>query len=412
MFKSITLENFFSFRKPTKIELKPHVNILLGINGSGKSNFLKAIRFLYESISGNGLEKIFLKDWGGFASVANFTKSPADIIRIIYEFDKDSINKIVRGNKFCFKNDPIYEITIHKSGTTSYYLEEHFYVENPEKNTDPFHYLWVKNGKVNISASTKRDGRILIQEYPDSGKENSFIFKQEELVLRQISDPDRFFPLYTIKTAIESIAVYDYFDTTLSSPIRIPIGYGTEQKLLSTGENLVQVLHRLRINHSLEYEKIEELLKDVNPRFKDINFEILGTKYFLVLREQNLAKAVGVEHISDGTLRFLLLLSILFNPNRGYLVSIDEPETGLHPDMISTIAESIKSASSSSQMIIASHSPLLLNNFNLEDCLIIEKNNDNTTSIKYLSEEDFPDWDDDFLVGQLWLEGEIGAKRW
>lgn len=62
MISKITLENFFSFKQPTTIELNPDINILLGINGSGKSNFLKAIHLLQESIAGKGLEKIFLKE--------------------------------------------------------------------------------------------------------------------------------------------------------------------------------------------------------------------------------------------------------------------------------------------------------------------------------------------------------------
>jgi predicted ATPase len=408
MIKSIKLENFFSFGASDPIELNQNTNILLGINGSGKSNLLKAIRFLYESIAGNGLEKIFLKDWGGFNAVANFSETQAETIKITYEFDKEVINKVINDKGFHFPKNPIYEITIHKSGATSYYLEESLSCESLTKGKTPFLFLHMKNGKGKIS--TREKGIIGIQNYPRQGYD--ILFKEQELVLRQISEPDRFFPLYTLKLAIETISVYDYFDTTLKSPIRMPVGYGTDTKLLSSGENLVQILHRIKNNHSLQFEKIEELLKNVNLNFKDINFDVLGSKFTLALREKNLAKTVSVEHISDGTLRFLLLMAILFNPERGCLVCIDEPEIGLHPDMINMIADSIKQASTSSQLIIATHSPLLLNSFNLEDCLIFDKNLTNETLISRKTEDDFPDWDDDFLVGQLWLSGKIGAKRW
>lgn len=408
MIKSIKLENFFSFGASDPIELNQNTNILLGINGSGKSNFLKAIRFLYESIAGGGLEKIFLKDWGGFNTVANFSETQAETIKIIYEFDKDVINKLINNKGYHFTNNPIYEITINKTGSTSYYLEEYLFCESITKKQTPFLFLQMKNGKGKISSREK--GRIGIQYYPREGYD--VLFKEQELVLRQISDPDRFFPLYTLKIAIESISVYDYFDTTLKSPIRMPVGYGTDTKLLASGENLVQILNRIKNNHSLQFEKIEKLLKNVNPNFKDINFDVLGSKFIVALREKNLTKTVSVEHISDGTLRFLLLMSILFNPDRGCLVCIDEPEIGLHPDMINMIADSIKQASINSQIIIATHSPLLLNSFNLEDCLIFDKNSKNESLIIHKTEDDFPDWNDDFLVGQLWLSGKIGAKRW
>lgn len=407
MIKSIKLDNFFSFGPSPSIVLNKQTNILLGINGSGKSNFLKAIRFLYESIAGNGLEKIFLKDWSGFGSIANFSETQDDAIKIAYEFDKDTLNTATR-NIYHFLDNPTYEITIYKSGTTSYYLEEYLFCKPRKGEKNPFTLLQMKNGKGSIS--TKENGKVGIQHYPRIGSDR--LFNEQELVLRQISDPDRFLPLYALKKAIESISVFDYFDTTLKSPIRTPVNYGTDSKLLPSGENLVQILHRIKNNHTLQYEKIEELLHNVNPNFKDINFDVIGSRFIIALREKNLAKTVGVEHISDGTLRFLLLLSILYNPDRGCLICLDEPEIGLHPDMINMIAESIKQASRDSQIIIATHSPLLLNSFDLEDCLIFEKNLNNESIVTRKSETDFPDWNDDFLVGQLWLSGKIGAKRW
>lgn len=407
MIKCIKFENFFSFGISDSIDLNKNTNILLGINGSGKSNFLKGIRFLYECIAGNGLEKIFLKDWSGFGSVANFSENQNESIKISFEFDKDIINKVIN-NTYSFPKNPIYEIVIHKYGATSYYLEETLFCNPNKSKKEPFIFLQMKNGRGIIS--TRENKKVGIQHYPR--KEFDILFKEQELVLRQISDPDRFLPLYALKIAIESISVYDYFDTTLKSPIRTPANYGTDTKLLSSGENLVQILHRIKNNHSLQYEKIEELLKNINPNFKDINFDVIGSKFIIALREKNLTKTVGVEHISDGTLRFLLLLAILYNPDRGCLICLDEPEIGLHPDMINMIAESIKQASLNSQIIIATHSPLLLNSFNLEDCLIFEKNLTNESIITRKTEDDFPDWNENFLVGQLWLSGKIGAKRW
>jgi predicted ATPase len=237
MIKSITLENFFSFCESTKISLNPETNILVGINGSGKSNFLKAIRILYEGIAGNGFEKLFLKDWGGFSSVGNYNESQQDTIKIIYEFDKDKLNQTIQNTNYDFRSNPIYEITIHKMGATSYFLEE--YIHSQESNTTryqkPFVFLQMKNG---IGKITTREKTVGFQHYPQNNGNTTF--KEQELTLRQISDPDRFLPLFALKSAIEAIAVYDYFDTTLKSPIRQPSSYGTDERLLPTGENLIR----------------------------------------------------------------------------------------------------------------------------------------------------------------------------
>lgn len=414
MIKSITLENFFSFESSQKIELNSDINILVGINGSGKSNFLKAIRLLYDGITGIGFEKLFLKEWGGFNIVGNFNETEADTIKISYEFDTRAINKVIGNKGYRFPKNPVYEITIHRSGATSYYLEEYIYSNNTNAkyNKTPFVFMKMKNGRGQISTRTKGEtnNKVSFQFYPQ--KEEDISFKEQEPVLRQISDPNRFYPLFTLKTAIEAVSTYDYFDTTLKSLIRQPASYGTDEKLLASGENLVQILHRLKNHRPLDYEKIEKLLKNINPNFKDINFDLLGPKLYLVLRERHLAKTVGVEHISDGTLRLLLLLSILHNSDRGSLVCIDEPEIGLHPDMINTVSDAIKYASSNTQIIIATHSPLLLNSFDIEDVLIFEKDPSNKTIVTLKDEEDFENWNDNFLVGQLWLNGKIGAKRW
>ncbi|RKZ90682.1 MAG: chromosome segregation protein SMC [Candidatus Parabeggiatoa sp. nov. 1] len=407
MISKITLENFFSFKHPTLIELNPDINMIKGINGSGKSNFLKAIHLLHESIVGNGLESVFFKEWSGFNSVINSNQPEKDAIKLSFEFDKNVIKNMQKGG-YLFPNNPIYEISILKAGTTSYGLKEKLYCQPLKPDDLDFIYLEMDNAQGIISTQT--GGKVGFQKYP---QENSQIhFKSTELVLRQISDPDRFYPLNTLKRALEAFSIYYYFDTSILSLIRQPASYGTETKLLSDGQNLMTILNNIKNNYPLHYDKIEQAVKKINPHFKDINLAFLGSKLYLVLREKYLSRSVSIEHISEGTLRYLLLLSILFNPERGSLVCIDEPETSLHPDMINTIGETIKPASKNTQLIIATHSPLLLNSFDIDDILIFEKNHENETEVVVKSPDEFDEWSEDYLAGQAWLQGLIGGKRW
>ena len=411
MIRSVKIEQFFSFGKGGGITLNEDVNVLIGINGSGKSNFLKAIRLLYEGVVGkDGFEVIFQKEWSGFDSVCNYSLNKSKEIKITYEFDKVRINNSLQNKGYKFKANPIYEITIHKSGASGYYLSERISSKDSSKKKKTLTYLEMKNGKGVISTS-EGGAKVGLQRFPES--EGDIPFKGEELVLRQISDPARYSPLFTLKTAIEQIVVYSYFDTTLNSPIRQLSAYSVEKKLMPNGENLVQILQRIKNHHSLVYDKIEERIKMVNPNFKDISFDFIGAKSLLVLRENNLSRSVPLEHISDGTIRFLLLLSILYNPERGSLICIDEPEIGLHPDMINTVAKAIKyAANDGTQLIIATHSPILLNQFDLEDIWIFEKNQKNETIVVSKSEDNYKDWSDQYLAGQLWLSGKIGGTRW
>jgi len=198
MISKITLENFFSFRQPTTIELNPDVNILMGINGSGKSNFMKAIQLIYESIIGNGLEKIFLTKWSWFNTVANLNNDGKDYIKLSVEFNKDAINKIADREGYLFQSNPIYEIKICKLGLTSYYLKEKLFSQSKRPDENDFIFMEMDNARGMIS--TREEGKVGIQRYPQAGKQ--LTFKSTEPVLRQISDPERFYPLFTLKRAL------------------------------------------------------------------------------------------------------------------------------------------------------------------------------------------------------------------
>ena len=380
MLKRITLENFFSFGEPTTIELNPGANLLVGINGSGKSNFLKAIRLLHEAVVGKGFEKTFLQEWGGFGNVANVSGGTKDYIKLSYTFSDDVMKykeNIPKRNWEDASFDTIYNIVIHKIGATSYYLEEHLSSNNGSLGNTT--YIDVKNNKGQLFAFAEDEAeKVQLIKYPNA----AMSFSEFELILRQLNQGVKLY--FSIKEAIENIVTYDYFNTAANSLVRQPSTFGTEEKLLPTGENLNSIIQKLKNKHSLDYEKIEELLRDINPNFKDITFNLYGSKSYLLLREKNLANAIGIDHLSDGTLRYLLLLAIFYNPNRGTGICIDEPETGLHPDMIHTIAEAIKYASKETQFFIATHSSLLLNAFDLEDVLIFEKDKQNQTNVEYV----------------------------
>lgn len=402
MLKSITLENFFSFAEPTKIELNEDINVLVGINASGKSNFLKALELLYEAVAGVGLSKVFLTNWGGFDSVANYSQKK-DYIKLTYEFNASFFKK-TKG--FTFQSDVIYEITINKLGLAGYSLKEKLYNHSNKKFEEPFMYLDIESSKGQISTKEKKTSPATLQYYsPDNQNAQ---FKTTELVIRQLSDPDRYYPQYTFKSAIENISIYGYFDTGKESDIRKPTPSSIEDRLNSNGLNIASFLNKLKNYYSLEYEKIEKKIEQVNSNFKEIVFDLHGPNYILGLREKNLNRSVLVSNLSDGTLRFLLQMAIYHNPNKGSLISLDEPEIGLHPDMISTICDSIIETSENTQYFIATHSPLILNGFRQEHILIFDKDENNHTVVKYLNKEKY----EGIPLGQLWMSGNIGGVRW
>lgn len=407
MIKSIKLTNFFSFKEQS-IDLEKDVNLLVGINGSGKSNFLKAIRLMRTGVVGNqddtAMSDLLIRNWGGIDNIyckSNSNQKYKNSIGLEFVLSGTILSEF---GYYKFKDDILYKIIINKQpGTENYFLSEKIQT-NIENG---FIFLDFYNGSGRVQERVEDEG-VHFVKYND--------YNPRELALSKISefDSDRFLPLTIIKKAIKEIVVYNYFDTTPDSKLRSAMSAtSSEIKLLPNGSNLTQILNTIKIKHKSSFKKIQELLNDVNDRFVGFDFNMLGSGFFeLMLDENGLESSIHVTHISDGTLRYLCLLAILCNPERGAFVCIDEPEVGLHPDMIYNISRAIQDASINSTMIIATHSENVLNSFKIEKIRIFEKDDSNSSVIKSYSEKDFEGWYKEFSPGIMWRSGDLGGKRW
>lgn len=406
MIKSIRLTNFFSFRDEL-IQLNTNSsNIIVGINGSGKSNLFKALSLLKVGVEGNGddnaLQEFIISKFGGFDSI--YCKSLSDqgyqnSIGLEFTLEKSYLSKHGPIN---FKDDVTYKVVlVRKSDTGNYFISEKI------ESASGFIYLDFYNGKGKVSERSG-NGDISFVYYDD--------YNSQELSLSKISefDKDRYLPIVVLKRALKDVFIYNYFDTTPDSKLRQSMSATSSAKYLSPdGTNLPQILNRIKIGDKKSYREIQDSLNDVNPFFSGFDFNILGAGVFeLMLDEKELNSSVHITHVSDGTIRYLCLLAILYNVKEGAIICIDEPEVGLHPDMILNISRAIKKASASATLIVTTHSVDLLNYFELQNILVFEKDSDNTTVVNKFSNEDFSGWYNDYLPGKMWLSGDLGGKRW
>jgi len=402
MIKEIRLHNFFSFKEETWVALNAGVNILVGINGSGKTSFINALRLLFEGVCGNGFENLFQKEWGGYVNVSSaVADNTAKDIELTFVFDYKQLKKLTP--KSPFKSDAYYSIVIKPLGETSYTIEEKLYAANSKEVDTPYVFLDFKNERGTLTVYHSTGVKTERFAGDTSG---------QELILRQISDPRRYLPSHTIRSAIAQMSLYETFDTSAKSALRQPVNASTDIRLDSSGGNLLNVLNNLSISELPSYREIETMLQQINSNFEAFDFQMFGSKLYMSLREANMRRTIGMRFISDGTIRYIIMMCILLNPKSGYLLGIDEPEGRLHPDMIHSIATMMKTAAHDRQLVVATHSPLLLNDFELEDIFVFEKGLDNATVVHRYYEEDFPQYEGELLPGQLWLDGEIGGKRW
>lgn len=397
MIKSIRLKNFFSFAFQ-EINLGD-LNALVGINGSGKSNLIKAIQVLKAVINDGDMSNLFINQWGGFDAVMFMgNANPNAAIQIEYEFNPDGLGQY----GYHFREPVFYSLRFHKvASSQNYYLCESFHTRYPDGKVN-YKYLQIKNGKGFVMEGRTSDQQSVKYELDNAS----------ESILSQLVDKDRYYQIYTLREAIKDIAIYSYFNTTATSPIRKPVLPGFTNRLAPDGANLPQVLNAIKVTDKQSYAKISDALTAVNPNFRGFDFNFLGTSIELLLDEVGLNRSIHVTHISDGTLRYLCLLAIVFNPRRGRIVCIDEPEVGLHPDMLSELMQAIIENTGTTQFVISTHSSLLLNQLPVSDVIVFEKNEHNSSEAKEFRDKAYVDWAEQYSTGTLWRNGDLGGNRY
>jgi predicted ATPase len=154
-------------------------------------------------------------------------------------------------------------------------------------------------------------------------------------------------------------------------------------------------------------------LREFNPRLTDIFSDPAEQGARIYAYEEGLDHAISAGRLSDGTLRYLWLLAILLDPISSGIICIEEPELGLHPDILPTVAELLLLASERAQIIVTTHSDHLVSAFSKQpDAVLICDQTESGTSLKRLNPSELAKWLGRYALGDLWLKGEIGGTRW
>ena len=209
------------------------------------------------------------------------------------------------------------------------------------------------------------------------------------LLLSQI----RFFNEFPVpswgRVLLTHMAFYPGFDVTRSSMLRTKAADIKPDTMLSpNGDNLGTVLHEIltRYDYRSAAGELRDFLRVAYPTFEDIHCDTThGTppQVLVGVREKGMSRSMNLWDLSDGMLRFLCLATALFNPRPPMMVAIDEPELGLHPRLLPVVGEMIQAASERTQVLVTTHSPDLLNCFDLADVAVMTRNADNAKAVWY-----------------------------
>lgn len=380
---SIALKNLLSFGpEGVEIELQP-LNVLIGPNGSGKSNFLEAFRLLQALPrdltvpirEGGGIEEWLWKGSDNLPVAELFVEieTDGDVERLEYRLQLDSARQRVS-----IVNEIIALRDIH-------------------------------DGTRNLIYDF-RSGRPVA--YDASGGATKFSdkdFKFNQSILSQ----HRGYRVIDLVRLFQSIKLYVDMGLGRFTASRKPQNTDLDPSFLEEDtSNLALVLNYLDSKPGV-MNAIVEKLKLFYERVKDIKTTVFGNTIMVYLEERGLRHTVPATRLSDGTLRFLCLLTILCHPEPPPLVCIEEPELGMHPDIIPTIADLLIEASQRTQLIVTTHSDLLVSKLrDVPESILVCERGENGTTMRRLDAKELESWPEDYSLGEIWLKGAIGGTRW
>jgi predicted ATPase len=204
--------------------------------------------------------------------------------------------------------------------------------------------------------------------------------------------------------------VFHFHDTSATAPVKRQADSANNLRLMADAGNLAPFLRGIRDREPGRYERIRTAIQQVAPFFRDfvLDEEFPG-RMRLRWQQVNLDGAFGADALSDGTLRFMCLATLLLQPDPPRLVVLDEPELGLHPFAIVTLAGLLRSASKRCQVVVATQSVTLMNQFEVGDLLVVDRVDGESTFTRH-DPEKFSDWLDEYSVGELWEKNLLGGR--
>lgn len=213
---------------------------------------------------------------------------------------------------------------------------------------------------------------------------------------------------------LESYKIYHFHDTSNSAPLRSKANINDNRALKEDGGNLPAYLYYLQEKHPMNFKRIEKIIQSAVPFFERFDLEPLfldEDKIELVWKEKDYTETYfNASHLSDGSLRFIALVTLLMQPKLPKVIIIDEPELGLHPIAINKLSGLIKSAAAKDcQIIVSTQSVTLLNNFEAEDIITVDKEN-NQSVFRRLDKGLLSNWINDYSIGELWTKSVIKGQ--
>lgn len=360
--ETLSIVGFKSIRKLEKLQLN-RLNVLIGANGAGKSNFIAYFRMLNELVEGR--LQLWTSKQGGADRILSYGVKNTSRLESSIRFgingydlalESTADGSLVFSSEELFFDGPYYGISQPRLGSG--------HLESRLKDAD-------------LGSTPKKIAKFCYD-------------------------------------AISDWQVYHFHDTSDTAGVKRYGSLHDNEFLRSDASNLAAFLYRLRDEDQRSYEKIRKTVRLAIPVFDDFVLKprTLPTEeqqIRLLWTQRNNDYALWPSQLSDGSVRFICLVTALLQPKPPSTLLIDEPELGLHPYAIALLGALLRSASKRTQIIVSTQSVPLVNEFTIADLLVVDYRHGESIFSRY-DEDEFSDWLEDFSVGELWVKNLLGGR--
>ncbi|MFG0261514.1 MAG: AAA family ATPase [Novipirellula sp. JB048] len=388
------------YRSLANVRWQPErLNVLIGPNGSGKSNVLRALQTISTAANG-GLSKLVQRDGG--------------MERLVWDGQKEDISFRMKMSPYDENRDEIrdsltYELELARLGQSSSYRIEQELLGN-------FHKMESGESNQPFKLLERTPHNAVVFDPQEHGlRANEEDLDEAETLLSVAGGPlsVNYF-VRDFRKGISDWTIYEDVHTNRDAEIRQAAVTRNETTVEPSGQNLLSVLHTLySTDREFKYELNLAMKAAFGDEFEELVFPpAADQRVQMRVRWRSLRREQSAADLSDGTLRFLFLIAVLANPNPPTLIAIDEPESGLHPSMLSIVAEYARDASLRSQVILTTHSPEFLDAFGSEPPNTVVVNwRDGMTSLNPISGEKLQYWLKQYTLGELFSSKELESMQ-
>jgi predicted ATPase len=363
------------------IPLRP-LNVLIGANGVGKSSFLDVIDLLAASAGGN-LQSTITK-LGGMPSILTADGKRNDLTFFL-QMDQEHAAPLD------------YELRL-ASETVGYVIaHEHLTQHKDPSLPRPLNYIEVNGPNIRYFQL----GALVAPTWD---------YKVQETALSQV--PRTYPEAEGFRRLLTDVSeIYHGLDVSARSQVRTPQTLSPAQTPGADGEELVSCLFTIRETARERFDAIEDALRAAFPAFERLDFPpVAAGRLTLAWREAGSARAFYASELSEGTLRFLWLATLLQSPGLPKVTLIDEPEVSLHPEMLRLLAELMREASARTQLVVATHSDRFVRFLEPEELIICDRDATGGMTAQWADGLDLSAWLKEYTLDQLWSKGVLGGR--